>query len=91
MTWLQRLRERISGRDQILKNRWLGWLQPWLGYPKLWHWSRRGVALGVSLGVFFGLLVPVAQIPLSVAAAVVVRANVPTAVASTLISNPVTF
>ncbi|MHB8950138.1 MAG: DUF2062 domain-containing protein, partial [Rhodoferax sp.] len=60
-------------------------------HPKLWHWSRRGVALGVSLGVFFGLLIPIAQIPLSVAAAMVLRANVPAAIASTLVSNPVTF
>jgi uncharacterized protein (DUF2062 family) len=45
----------------------------------------------VAIGVFFGLLIPIAQIPLSAAAAIVLRANVPTAVASTLVSNPVTF
>jgi uncharacterized protein (DUF2062 family) len=49
------------------------------------------MALGMALGVFFGLLVPIAQIPLSAAAAVVLRANVPAAVASTLVSNPITF
>lgn len=53
--------------------------------------SRRGLALGMALGFFFGLLVPLAQIPLSAAAAVALRANVPVAVASTLVSNPVTF
>jgi hypothetical protein len=88
---LQRLRAHIPGRDQIIRNRWLAWLRPWLQHPKLWHWSRRGVAMGVALGVFFGLLIPIAQIPLSVAAAIVMRANIPTAVASTLVSNPVTF
>ncbi|APW45245.1 DUF2062 domain-containing protein [Rhodoferax antarcticus] len=82
---------RLPTPEQILGNRWLAWLRPWLKEPKLWHWSRRGVAMGVALGVFFGLLIPVAQIPLSVAAAIVLRANVPTAVASTLVSNPVTF
>ncbi|MCB8745536.1 DUF2062 domain-containing protein [Rhodoferax sp. U2-2l] len=91
MTFLTRLRGRIPDREQIANNPWLRWLQPWLQQPKLWHWSRRGVAMGVALGVFFGLLIPIAQIPLSVAAAIVMRANIPTAVASTLVSNPVTF
>ncbi len=91
MSLLQKLRRHVPTREQIAHNRWLAWLRPWLQHPKLWHWSRRGVSMGVALGVFFGLLIPVAQIPLSVAAAVVMRANIPTAVASTLVSNPVTF
>ena len=91
MSLLERLRARIPTSEQISRNRWLAWLGPWLQQPKLWHWSRRGVAMGVALGVFFGLLIPVAQIPLSVAAAVLLRANVPAAVASTLVSNPLTF
>ncbi|OGB33726.1 MAG: hypothetical protein A3F78_12220 [Burkholderiales bacterium RIFCSPLOWO2_12_FULL_61_40] len=91
MTLLQKLRARCPTREQISANRWLAWLGPWLHQPKLWHWSRRGVALGVALGVFFGLLIPIAQIPLSVAAAILLRANIPAAVASTLVSNPVTF
>jgi uncharacterized protein (DUF2062 family) len=45
----------------------------------------------MAIGVFFGLLIPIAQIPLSVGAAVLLRANVPTAAASTLISNPATY
>jgi uncharacterized protein len=49
------------------------------------------LALGIAIGIFFGLLVPIAQIPLSAAAAVVLRANLPSAVASTLVSNPATF
>jgi uncharacterized protein (DUF2062 family) len=87
----EKLRQRLPTREQIHNNRWLAWLGPWLHQPKLWHWSRRGVALGVALGVFFGLLIPIAQIPLSVAAAVVLRANIPAAAASTLVTNPITF
>ena len=45
----------------------------------------------MAVGIFFGLLVPIAQIPLSVGAAIVMRANVPAAVSSTLVSNPLTF
>lgn len=86
-----RLRRLIPKREQLLQSRWLRWLGPYLHHPRLWHWSRRGVATGVALGVFFGLLIPVAQIPLSAAAAVILRANVPAAAASTLVTNPVTF
>lgn len=87
MNW-QRL---IPTREALMANRWLRWLAPWLGHPRLWRWSRRGVALGVALGVFFGLLIPLAQIPVTAAAAIVLRANIPAAAASTLITNPLTF
>lgn len=91
MTWRDRLRALVPTRESLMANRWLRWLSPWLGHPRLWHWSRRGVALGVAIGVFFGLLIPLAQIPFAAAAAVVLRANLPAAAASTLITNPVTF
>ncbi len=90
-TLAQRLRAAMPSREQVLGNRWLRWLAPSLQHPRLWHLSRRGIALGLALGVFFGLLIPIAQIPASVAAAVVLRANVPSAVVSTLVTNPVTF
>lgn len=87
MNW----RRWIPTKDSLINNRWLRWLTPWLAHPKLWHWSRRGVALGVALGVFFGLLIPIAQIPITAAAAIILRANLPVAAASTLVTNPVTF
>ncbi len=86
-----KLRRWLPTREQLHANRWLKWIGPHLHHPRLWHWSRRGVALGVALGVFFGLLIPVAQIPASAVAAVVLRANLPAAAASTLITNPITF
>jgi len=49
------------------------------------------VALGAALGVFFGFLVPVAQILFSALFALALRANLPVAVVSTLISNPFTY
>lgn len=81
----------IPHRTTLEQNRWLRWAAPWLGHAKLWSWSRRGVALGVALGVFFGVLIPLAQIPVTAAAAIVLRANLPVAAASTLITNPITF
>lgn len=87
----KRLKRLLPNPESIHQNRWLRWLGPALHEPRLWHFSRRGIALGVALGVFFGLLVPIAQIPASATAAIILRANVPAAVASTLVTNPVTF
>jgi uncharacterized protein len=81
----------MPDRESIRRNRWLRWLAPHLTHQRLWHFSRRGVAIGVALGVFFGLLIPVAQIPFAAGFAVLLRANVPAAVGSTLVTNPVTF
>jgi hypothetical protein len=41
--------------------------------------------------MFYGILIPVGQIPLAAGSAVVLRANIPAAVVSTLVSNPVSF
>ncbi|MEZ5659652.1 MAG: DUF2062 domain-containing protein [Burkholderiaceae bacterium] len=76
---------------QVVTHPWLRWLGPRLGHPRLWHINRRGIAMALSIGLFFGLLIPVAQIPLAAIAAVLLRANIPVAVCSTLVTNPVTF
>lgn len=88
---LDRLKRLMPSREAIEKNRWLRWLGPWLKHPRLWHMSRKGIALGMALGVFFGFLVPFGQIPPAAALAVLLRANVPVTIASTLVTNPVTF
>lgn len=49
------------------------------------------MALGAALGVFFGFLIPVAQILFSALFALVLRANLPVAAVSTLVSNPLTY
>jgi uncharacterized protein (DUF2062 family) len=58
--------------------------------PELWRFTRRSVPRGVALGMVTGILFPVAQIPLSAILALPFRANVPTAVATTFITNPLT-
>lgn len=57
----------------------------------LWQFNRRRVALGVAIGLFFGILVPFLQIFLAAIAAIVLRANLPVAAFSTLVTNPLTF
>ncbi|MFB1018156.1 MAG: DUF2062 domain-containing protein [Burkholderiaceae bacterium] len=86
-----KLKRLLPSPQMIQNNRWLRWMGPTLAHPRLWHMSRKGIAAGLALGLFFGLLVPVAQIPFAAGAAVLLRANLPVAVGSTLITNPVTF
>lgn len=82
------MRLRLPTRQIIRDHRWLA---PFCGHPRLWHFNRRGVAAGIALGIFFGLLIPIAQIPFAAGTAVLLRANVPLAIGSTLVTNPVTF
>ena len=84
-------KQRMPQPESLAHNRWLSWLGPALYHPRLWRFSRKGLALGVAIGIFFGLLIPIAQIPASAALAVILRANLPAAMVSTLVTNPVTF
>lgn len=87
---IQWLRALAPSREQLEGNPWLRRLAPSFIEPRLWQWSRRRVAAGAAIGLFIGLLIPVAQMPLAAALAVVLRANIPVAVAGTLITNPLT-
>lgn len=86
-----KLKAWLPKAETVQNNRWLRWMGPVLNHPRLWHFSRKGIALGLAFGIFFGLLIPVAQIPFAATVAVILRANVPMAVASTLVTNPITF
>ncbi len=86
-----KLKQWLPNPETVRTNRWLRWMGPALNHPRLWHFSRKGIAMGLALGIFFGLLIPVAQIPFAATMAMVLRANLPVAVASTLVTNPVTF
>ncbi len=88
---LQWLRRFIPRPEHVHGNRWLQWLGPRLMHRRLWRLSRRTVAIGGAVGVFFGLLIPVAQIPVAAGVAMVLRVNLPAAIGGTLVSNPITF
>ncbi len=85
------MRRFLPTAETVRGNRWVGWIGPALHHPRLWHLNRRGVALGMAIGVFFAFLVPVAQIPFAAIAAVWLRGNLVAAVGSTMITNPFTF
>jgi uncharacterized protein (DUF2062 family) len=87
----ERFRRYLPDPHVLREHRMLRWMGPTLQHPRLWHVNRRGIALGIAIGVFFGLLIPVAQIFFAAVAALLLRANIPAAVGSTLITNPFTF
>jgi uncharacterized protein (DUF2062 family) len=82
---------RLPSAHALRENRFLKPFSHHLHHHFLWQFNRRGVAGGVAVGLFFGLLVPFAQIFLAAVAAIVFRVNLPVAAASTLVSNPLTF
>jgi uncharacterized protein len=81
----------LPDRDKIADNKMLRFLGPTLLHPDLWHISRRSIAIGLAVGLFFGFLIPVAQIPAAAIVAVFLRANLAIAAVSTLVTNPFTF
>ncbi|MBI1397411.1 MAG: DUF2062 domain-containing protein [Betaproteobacteria bacterium] len=88
---LRRFKKFLPGRETVERNRLLRPFAPLLDRGYLWHFNRRAVARGVAVGLFFGLIIPVAQIVFAAIAAVAFRANVPIAALSTLVTNPFTF
>ncbi|AUN96377.1 DUF2062 domain-containing protein [Pseudazoarcus pumilus] len=81
----------IPSRETIKQNRLLSWLGPRIHDPLLWHVNRNSVARGTAIGVFFGIMLPVAQIPAAAVVALALRANLWVAALTTLVSNPLTY
>ena len=85
------IRQRLPTEDTLKAHPSLRWMGPLLRRPWLWQMNRRRVALGAGIGVFFGFIVPIAQIAGAALFAIVLRANLPVAAVATLISNPLTY
>lgn len=88
---VERIKRLMPKPETVAGNRWLRWMGPSLLHPRLWHLSRRAVALGAAIGVFFAFITPIAQIPISAVVSMALRANVPAAVVATLVNTPPTF
>jgi uncharacterized protein (DUF2062 family) len=73
------------------RNKWLGPFRHRLRERHLWDFHQDSVARGAAIGVFFGILTPVAQILMSAIGAVVLRGNILVAAAGTFVTNPLTF
>ena len=85
------LRDKLPQRSSITENKYLRFLTPWLGHPRLWHMHRRAVARGVAIGLVTGLIPGPVQMLLGVLIAIPLRANVIVTCVTTLYTNPFTF
>ena len=81
----------LPTRAELLASRWLRPLAHRLDDDRLWHLDRGSVARAVAIGLFFGLLIPVAQFLFAIGTAIALRGNVAVAAAATLVTNPFTF
>lgn len=85
------LRNFLPSHEAVRSNRWLKLAGPWLNRPSLWHLHRRGVAAGVGVGLFCGLIPGPLQMISAALLAVLLRANLPVALLATLYTNPFTI
>jgi uncharacterized protein (DUF2062 family) len=85
------LRRRLPRPEQLARMRGMGWIARLARRRELWRLERRGVAVGLAAGVFFGVLLPVAQAFAAAGACWALRANLPAAMLGTLVSNPLTI
>ncbi len=75
----------------ITENRWLAKLGPRIKDPNLWHLNRRSVSIGIAIGVFCAFIPGPIQIFVAVFMCFWARGNLPLSIASTWISNPLTY
>ena len=85
------LRRFLPSRESLRRNRMLRPIAGWLERHGNWRLDAQSVGRGVALGLFFGFLIPVAQIIFAVVAALFLRANPLVAALATLVTNRVTF
>lgn len=85
------VRHHVPTREGIERNRWLKPVAHRILVPSLWRFNRRSVPRGVALGMFCGVIFPFAHMALAAVLSLPARANVPVAVGSTLVNNPLTF
>ena len=81
----------FPSREQLVRSRWLGPLAHHFHDERLWQVDRGSIARGVAIGLFFGLLLPLAQFLFAVAFAIWLRGHVAVAAAATFVTNPLTF
>ncbi len=84
-------RENKMTKEEILNNKYLKWLKPYAAKDWLWKNKKKEIAKGAAIGIMFGLLIPIAQIPLSIIFCILLRGNIAFAALFTLITNPITF
>ena len=89
--WTDRFRESLPTREALAAYPWLRPIARRVLDPQLWRFQHEAVARGVAVGWFWAFVIPVAQIVVAAAHCVWWRANIPTAAAMTMVTNPLTI
>ena len=85
------IRRYLPDPDKLRAHRSLRMFTRWLQHPSLWHINRRGVSVGLAIGLFWAFIpMPLQMVP-STALALALRANVPAAIAGAWVTNPFTM
>ncbi|WP_165009619.1 DUF2062 domain-containing protein [Neisseria yangbaofengii] len=90
-SYLNRLRQKLPGRQQIFASRWSKPFAPLFDRPYFWTLNRRQAAVSVAVGMFCGLMPGPTQMISALIVAYFLRTNLPVAVFSTLYTNPITY
>jgi len=84
-------RRHLPNHHTVQQHRWLRPFAAWLSHPNLWHLNRRSVSGGVAVGMFCGLIPGPLQMIGAAIGSVLFRVNLPTALFTTLYTNPFTI
>lgn len=86
------LRKWLPDHDTLHRDKGMKWISTWLRHhPYLWHLNRTSVARGFAAGLLVAFIPLPLQMLLAALLAFLVRGNLPIAVVTTWISNPITF
>ncbi len=88
VVWMQ---GHVPNRERLENNRWVRPFAHHLLRPELWRLTRRSVPRGVALGLFVGVMIPLAHFVVAAFIAILIRANIPAAMLATFIGFPVIY
>lgn len=90
MSLKEKILQRMPTAEQLKQDRFLKFLGVWLEDPNLFHINRRSICGGVAIGLFCAWIPIPSQLIWAGIMAIWLRKNLPVAVLSTWITNPIT-
>ena len=84
-------RKYLPSHESVRNNRHIARFGRFLQHPGLWHLNRHSVSGGVAIGMFSGLVPGPLQMLTAAVLSVLLRVNLPVALATTLYTNPFTI
>ncbi len=85
------VRLRLPTREKLAESRFFRPFAHHLLRSDLWHFNRRSVPRGVALGLFVGVMIPLAHFVVAAFLAIFIRANIPAALAATFVGFPLFY